>query len=202
MCRAPRLRPHALRKLSRFVDVWGQAVNVLVAVAGDARRPRRAIRQADRDGNPVTVADPTWTPLLTAPYPEHASGHMCLDGAHLRVLQLFFGTDEVRFGVTSSVFGGETRFFDRFSDPLKEITDARVWAGLHFRTSDVQGRETRAPGHRLHGAQLLPAGRPALSQPRRSKRRAQTSSRSGDARRRFRWVDTRAGGRGAAARSR
>jgi hypothetical protein len=46
----------------------------------------------------------------------------------------------MHFGVTSSQFGGETRFFDRFSDPLTEITDARVWAGLHFRTADVQGR--------------------------------------------------------------
>jgi hypothetical protein len=107
----------------------------------DFWRPWQAIRQADLDGNPATLADPTWTPLLTAPYPEHASGHLCLDGAHLRVLRLFFGTDEMHFGVTSSQFGGETRLFDRFSDPLKEITDARVWAGLHFRTADVQGRE-------------------------------------------------------------
>jgi hypothetical protein len=54
---------------------------------------------------------------------------------------MFFGTDAMHFGVTSSQFGGETRFFDHFSDPLAEITDARVWAGLHFRTADVQGRE-------------------------------------------------------------
>jgi hypothetical protein len=54
---------------------------------------------------------------------------------------LFFGTDTMRFGVTSSQFGGETRFFDRFSAPLEEITDARVWAGLHFRTADVQGQQ-------------------------------------------------------------
>jgi DNA-binding winged helix-turn-helix (wHTH) protein len=32
----------------------------------------------------------------------------------------------------------ETRYFDRFSAPPEEITDARVWAGLHFRTADVQ----------------------------------------------------------------
>jgi hypothetical protein len=107
----------------------------------DFWRPWQAIRQADRDGNAATVPDPSWTPLLTAPYPEHPSGHMCLDGAHLHTLQLFFGTDTMRFGVTSSQFGGETRFFDRFSAPLEEITDARVWAGLHFRTADVQGQQ-------------------------------------------------------------
>jgi hypothetical protein len=106
----------------------------------DFWRPWQAIRQASLDDNPATVADPNWTPLLTAPYPEHPSGHMCLDGAHVRALQLFFDTDTMDFGVTSSQFGGETRFFDRFSAPLEEITDARVWAGLHFRTADVQGQ--------------------------------------------------------------
>jgi hypothetical protein len=87
------------------------------------------------------VADPDWTPLLTPPYPEHPSGHLCLDGAHLRVLQLFFDTDKMDFGVTSSQLGGETRVFDRFSAPLEEITNARVWAGLHFRAADVQGEQ-------------------------------------------------------------
>jgi hypothetical protein len=107
----------------------------------DFWRPWQAIRQADPEINPATEPDPTWTPLLTAPYPDHTSGHLCLDGAHLRVLQMFFGTDEIRFGVTSSQFGGETRFFDRFSQPLEEIIEARIWAGLHFRTADVQAEE-------------------------------------------------------------
>jgi hypothetical protein len=107
----------------------------------DFWRPWQAIRQADLDGNKATEPDPTWTPLLTAPYPDHTSGHLCLDGAHLRVLQMFLGTDEVEFGVTSAQFGGETRFFDRFSQPLEEIIEARIWAGLHFRTADVQAAE-------------------------------------------------------------
>jgi hypothetical protein len=72
----------------------------------DFWRPWQAIHEADRDGNPATEPDPSWTALLTAPYPEHPSGHLCLDGAHLRVLQMFFGTDEIGFDVTSSRFGG------------------------------------------------------------------------------------------------
>jgi hypothetical protein len=106
----------------------------------DFWRPWQAIHEADRDGNPATVADPSWTALITAPYPEHPSGHLCLDGAQLRVLQMFFGTDEIGFDVTSSRFGGETRHFDRFSQPLKEIIEARIWAGLHYRTADVQAQ--------------------------------------------------------------
>ena len=34
-----------------------------------------------------------------------------------------------------------TRFFSRFSEPVKEIIEARIWAGLHFRTADVQAAE-------------------------------------------------------------
>ena len=70
----------------------------------DFWRPWQAIHEADRDGNPATEPDPSWTPLITAPYPEHPSGHLSLDSAYLRVLQMFFGTDEIAFDVTSSQF--------------------------------------------------------------------------------------------------
>jgi hypothetical protein len=41
-------------------------------------RPDQAIPQADIDGNPATVADPTWQPLRTTPnFPEYPSAHAC-----------------------------------------------------------------------------------------------------------------------------
>ena len=106
----------------------------------DFWRPWNAIPRAAEDGNPDTEPDPSWMALLTAPYPEHPSGHLSLDGAAVEALRIFFGTNQVRFGVTSTRFPGETRYFDRFSDALNEIVDARVYSGLHFRTADVQGR--------------------------------------------------------------
>jgi PAP2 superfamily len=106
----------------------------------DFWRPWTAIQRADEDGNPDTEPDPSWTSLVTAPYPEHPSGHLSLDGAHLEALKMFFGTNQIPFGVTSLRFPGETRYFHRFSDALNEIVDARILAGLHFRTADVQGR--------------------------------------------------------------
>jgi hypothetical protein len=106
----------------------------------DLWRPWQAIHEADKDDNPATEPDPSWTALITAPYPDHPSGHLSLDAAHLSVLQTFFGTDELGFDVTSSRFDGETRHFDRFSQPLEEIMDARIWAGLHYRTADAQAR--------------------------------------------------------------
>jgi hypothetical protein len=105
----------------------------------DFWRPITAIREADTDGNPATIADPTWTPLLaTPPFPDHPSGHSCVSGAIVNTLQAFFGTDKVAFGAFSNN-SHTTRSFSRFSQALKEVLNARVWGGIHFRTADVQG---------------------------------------------------------------
>jgi hypothetical protein len=113
-------------------------------------RPITAIREAETDGNPATEADPTWTPLfdpatpqfgpplVTPGFPEHPSGHGCISGAIVHTLQDFFGTDRIAFSAFSNRTR-TTRSYDRFSDALKEVIDARVWSGIHFRTADVQG---------------------------------------------------------------
>ncbi|WP_244928890.1 vanadium-dependent haloperoxidase [Nocardioides sp. W7] len=112
----------------------------------DFWRPWNAIQRAAEDGNPATTPDPAWLPLIAAPYPDHPSGHLCLDGAHTRILRMFFG-DRVAggFSITSiSPFlqpaDATTRSFDSFSRVLDEIVEARIWAGLHFRTADLQGK--------------------------------------------------------------
>ena len=115
-------------------------------------RPITAIREADTDGNPATTADPTWTPLfdpatpvaagqaplVTPPFPENPSGHNCAAGAILTTLRYFFGTNDVSFTATSNK-SGTTRTFHSLSDALQENINARVWAGIHFRTADLQG---------------------------------------------------------------
>ncbi len=117
-------------------------------------RPMAAIREADTDGNPHTVADPGWEPLfapatpttpalVTPPFPDHPSGHGCVSGATINAFQDFFGTDKMSFDVVGGrTLNGVTippRHFDRFSGALDEIIDARVWGGIHFRTADVDG---------------------------------------------------------------
>src|SRR5829696_1547759 len=113
----------------------------------DFWRPFQAIRRAGEpaEGNADTSPDPTWRPLLSAPYPDHVSGHMCNDGAQVTVLQMFFG-DQIDggFQITSAFVnpgGPATRMFGTFSQALDEIVEARIWAGLHFRAADVQGRD-------------------------------------------------------------
>jgi hypothetical protein len=117
-------------------------------------RPVTAIREAASDGNPATAADPNWLPLfdpsvpvsgpplVTPGFPDHPSGHGCVSGATVYALKAFFGTDKVSFTATSNKCSPAPcppRSFQRFSAALKEIIDARVWGGIHFRTADVQG---------------------------------------------------------------
>ena len=65
-------------------------------------RPYQAIPQADTDGNPDTVADPTWQPLGTTPnFPEYPSAHACHSTAVVAALDAFFGTDKVPFTLDS-----------------------------------------------------------------------------------------------------
>ncbi|MBT2227810.1 vanadium-dependent haloperoxidase [Nonomuraea sp. NEAU-A123] len=102
-------------------------------------RPVTAIQLADTDGNPDTVADPGWLPLLvTPPHPDFTSGHACFTAASMSALAYFFGRDDISFSGYSAD-SGTTRHFGGFSQALAEVVNARVWGGIHTRTADVQG---------------------------------------------------------------
>ena len=105
-------------------------------------RPITAIRNADLDNNPATDVDPTWTPVLdattgTPAHPEYPSGHSTVSGAAAFILAAEFG-ENTSFSVTSET-GPGTRHFANFSAATSEIADARVFAGIHFRTACVRG---------------------------------------------------------------
>jgi hypothetical protein len=111
----------------------------------DFWRPWNAITTTLDDGNAGTTTDSTWTALITAPYPEWTSGHNCLDTGHVTVLRLFFGDAPGNFDITSaSTFlapaEARVRTFSTFSQPLAELIEARIWAGLHYRSADVAGQ--------------------------------------------------------------
>jgi membrane-associated phospholipid phosphatase len=101
-------------------------------------RPITAIRA----GLTPADADPTWVPWLdyfpagTAPHPEYPSGHSTVSGSAAFILAAAFG-ENTAFSVTSDVRSG-TRTFSSFSDAVAEIANARVFGGIHFRTSCVR----------------------------------------------------------------
>ncbi len=103
-------------------------------------RPITAIQLADTDGNPDTLADPTWMPLLvTPPFPGYPSAHSCASGAAARVLSHHFG-ENTAITVTNDALPGQMRSFSSFSAALEEVVNARVFGGIHFRTDCNAGQ--------------------------------------------------------------
>ncbi len=103
-------------------------------------RPVTAIPLADTDGNPATEADPSWTPLFATPaHPEYPSGHSTLSSAGAAVLARLFGAHE-RITVGSDLIPGLTRTFHGFERALDDVKDARIFAGIHFRSACDDGQ--------------------------------------------------------------
>jgi hypothetical protein len=104
-------------------------------------RPITAIHNGDADGNHRTDADPSWAPLLTTPqHPEYISGHSTNSAAMATVLGLLFGDDPgVSIVATSTTTPGFERHWDRLSEGVDEVIEARIYGGIHYRTSDEEG---------------------------------------------------------------
>ena len=105
-----------------------------------AWRPITAIQLADTDGNSGTTADPNWTPLITTPaHPEYPSSHSCATAAALKVLAHYFG-EGTAITVTTETLPGQLRSYPSLSAALEEVINARVFGGIHFRTSCERGQ--------------------------------------------------------------
>jgi hypothetical protein len=126
-------------------------------------RPITAIREGDNDGNPNTLGDPTWSPLIaTPPYPDYTSGANNLTASATRALALFFGTNEMNFSVTTTNPGPtvvDTRDFTKFNDAQEEVVNARIYEGIHFRFADEAARKQgRQVAQWAHSHYLKPIG--------------------------------------------
>jgi hypothetical protein len=105
-------------------------------------RPITAIRNAAGTGNGKLIADPSWEPLLVTPaHPEFPSGHATVTGAMAQVAREFLGSDEIKFSYVAPHGLGTMRSYASFTQIEKEMEDARVWAGIHFRSTDVESIE-------------------------------------------------------------
>jgi hypothetical protein len=104
-------------------------------------RPITAIQHGDADGNDHTIGDPTWAPLIaTPPFPEYVSGHATNSAAMAAVLALLFGDEPgIAIVASSPTNPGFERHWESLSDGVEEVIDARVFSGIHYRTSDEVG---------------------------------------------------------------
>jgi hypothetical protein len=104
----------------------------------NAWRPISAIRA----GHGAVTADPTWESLLvTPPHPEYPSAHCIVAGAVAQVIREFFGSDEVKFSYVFPPGLGMMRSYTSLAQIEKEMEDARVFAGIHFRSTDEHSTE-------------------------------------------------------------
>jgi hypothetical protein len=144
----PELRQKSRVEQARVFALMNMAGSDALILGWEAKyrfsfwRPETAIRNADADGNDATSADPAWESLRSPfpAHPEYPSGHALFTGATATVLREFFGTDRITVTVTNPE-AKITRTFTSFSEIGKSVEDARVWAGIHFRSADVDGTD-------------------------------------------------------------
>ena len=103
-------------------------------------RPITAVRAGDTDGNAATVGDATWSPLLPATpnHPEYPSAHSCITPVAGIVVERFLGTHRIDFTVPS-VTGLGDRTFATTRDLQDDVSNARVYGGIHYRSAVEDG---------------------------------------------------------------
>jgi hypothetical protein len=111
-------------------------------------RPLTAIRHGDNDGNPATERDATWRPIDETPmHPEYPCAHCIQAAAMCAVLEAVLGTADVgEITLTSPTAPGATRRWTNLRALVKEVSEARIWAGFHYRFSTRVGEDM---GHRI-----------------------------------------------------
>jgi hypothetical protein len=104
--------------------------------------PSRAFRKAlSLNGNPATIADPSWTPLIVnPPYPDYVSGYNTYTGAFSQAMEELFGDHDLNLNLISTAVPGATRHYDEGQALRADVVNARVWLGIHFRFADLAGR--------------------------------------------------------------
>jgi hypothetical protein len=98
------------------------------------------------DGNPATVEQTGWRPLLTTPgHPEYPAAHGVDVSVMAEVFKTFLGTNQIDLDIHGFDPAGPpgnldaVRHFDTPNELRNEIVDARLWAGLHYHFSGVAG---------------------------------------------------------------
>jgi hypothetical protein len=122
-------------------------------------RPMTAIRNGDLDGNAATDRDPAWLPMIATPLqPEYPCGHCILAATIATVIHIENGNDSPpTLSTISNTARGVTRRWARPEDMAQEVSNARIWAGVHYRVSaEVGSRMGEQIGKLVAAAYGLP----------------------------------------------
>lgn len=136
-----------LLESARFMAMYSAALTDAYIAVFDAKyrynfwRPITAIRNGDLNGNPGTQLDATWQPLEATPmHPEYPCAHCILSGAAAAVIESTGGLGDLReISLTSPTAPGVTHRWTSLDSFTLEVSNARIWAGFHYRSSTRVG---------------------------------------------------------------
>jgi len=132
---------------ARLYAAVAQAMDDAMIAVFDAKytynfwRPVTAIRNGEIDGHDATETDATWSSFIDTPmHPEYPSAHSILASAVATVLKADIGGGPVpEISTTSLTAKGAVRRWTRLEDLVQEVSNARVWEGVHYRHSTEVG---------------------------------------------------------------
>jgi hypothetical protein len=132
---------------ARLLAATSQAIDDAVIAVFDAKyhyglwRPITAIRNGDIDGNEATVRDASWLPFIDTPmHPEYPCAHCVVAASLAAVLQAEVGDGPMpTLTTTSPTAPGVVRSWTRVDDLVQEVSNARIYDGVHYRTSTEVG---------------------------------------------------------------
>ena len=136
-----------LERNARFFAAAAQAMDDALIAVFDAKyhynfwRPVTAIRNGDIDRLESTQREPSWASLIESPlHPEYPSGHSILAGSIARVIECDLnGAPVPVLSTTSPTAKGATRTWTSLEAFVKEVSDARIHGGIHFRSATDTG---------------------------------------------------------------
>jgi len=132
---------------ARLFALVAQAMDDALISVFDAKyhynfwRPPTAIRNGDIDANDATQRDAAWASLVDVPmHPEYPSAHSALAATVGAVLKAEIGAGTMPVLSTSSPTAkGAVRRWTSVDELVREVADARVYAGIHFRAATEAG---------------------------------------------------------------
>jgi hypothetical protein len=132
---------------ARLLAVVAEAMDDALIAVFDAKyhymfwRPFTAIRNGDMDGNDATERDATWLPFIDTPmHPEYPCAHCIVAGTVGAVLVVEIGNNPTPvLRSKSPTAPGVERSWNTVDDFVAEVSNARIYDGVHYRNSTEVG---------------------------------------------------------------
>jgi hypothetical protein len=115
-------------------------------------RPETAIHAGDTDGNRKTDPDPTYLPFIVTPcFPSYPSNHGSAANAGAAVLRRLYGEAGHSMTLSNPAVPNIVLQYTSFNQITDDISDARVYGGIHYRIDQVAGaRLGKAVGRAIY----------------------------------------------------